>query len=110
VDRLSLDFVECSINTASTTVWRRSLAVDLSNSVLEDVSFSNVEYIITATNAPSSNETTNYQQLEFLGEPISIYSAECSALKQADAASIHAILEIVHHTVSNNVKLKKEIK
>ena len=72
MDRLSLDFVECSLLIPSILhqLWRRSLAVDLSNSVLEDVGFSNVEYIITATNAPSSNETTNYQQLEFFGDSI----------------------------------------
>ncbi|KAI9802439.1 MAG: hypothetical protein M1825_002823 [Sarcosagium campestre] len=72
VDKLSLDFVECSLLIPSVLhqLWRRCLALDLSSSFLEDVKFSTIEYIITATNAPSANETTNYQRLEFFGDSI----------------------------------------
>jgi hypothetical protein len=72
VDKLSLDFVECSLLIPSILyqLWRRLLALDLSSSLLKDVAFYNVEYIITATNAPSSNETTNYQQLELFGDSV----------------------------------------
>jgi dsRNA-specific ribonuclease len=72
VDKLSLDFVECSLLIPSILhqLLRRLLALDLSSSLLKDVAFDNVEYIITATNAPSANETTNYQQLEFFGDSV----------------------------------------
>lgn len=72
IDKLSLDFVECSLLIPSILhqLWRRLLALDLRNSLLKSVDFFNVEYIITATNAPSSNEPTNYQQLEFFGDSV----------------------------------------
>lgn len=72
VDKLSLDFVECSLLIPSILhqLLRRLLALDLGSSLLKDVAFDNVEYIIAATNAPSANETTNYQQLEFFGDSV----------------------------------------
>jgi dsRNA-specific ribonuclease len=44
--------------------------VDLRSSVLAGVGFSTVDHIITATNAPSANEATNYQRLEFFGDSV----------------------------------------
>ncbi|KAH6691800.1 hypothetical protein BKA61DRAFT_584810 [Leptodontidium sp. MPI-SDFR-AT-0119] len=49
------------------------LATDLSGSVLRGVGFVDVGWVITATNAPAANETTNYQTLEFIGDSLLKY-------------------------------------
>ena len=72
VDKLSLDFVECSLLLPSIShqLVRRLLALDLRSSVLKDVVFDNVEYIITATNAPSAYQSC-HGECRFPGLPVS---------------------------------------
>lgn len=75
IDKLSQDYVECSLLIPSVMrrLWRYALALDLSSSVLQDVGFVNIEHICTATNAPSANEATNYQRLKFVGDSVLKY-------------------------------------
>lgn len=86
VDRLHPDYAECSLLIPSILyhLWRNSLAAQLKSSVLAEVGFTTVDYIIIATNAPSANEATNYQRLEFFGDSVlkllvsaHLYKAHC---------------------------------
>ncbi|KFZ01525.1 hypothetical protein V501_09951 [Pseudogymnoascus sp. VKM F-4519 (FW-2642)] len=75
VDKLPMEYVECSLLIPSIMhrLWRQALALDLYNAVFEDQGFLNLDYIITATNAPSANENSNYQRLEFIGDSVLKY-------------------------------------
>ncbi|KAH8807749.1 ATP-dependent helicase dcl2 [Xylogone sp. PMI_703] len=72
VDKLSLDYAECSRLIPSIThrLGRYFLALDLHNSILCNVGFSDINYIIAATNAPSAREGTDYEELEFVGDVV----------------------------------------
>ncbi|OBT69887.1 hypothetical protein VE03_00456 [Pseudogymnoascus sp. 23342-1-I1] len=75
VDKLSMEYVECSLLIPSIMhrLWRQALALHLYNAVFEDQGFVNLDYVITATNAPLANEDTNYQRLEFIGDSVLKY-------------------------------------
>lgn len=75
IDKLSMEYVECSllIPLIMHRLWRQALALDLYNAVFEDQGFLNLDYVITATNAPSANEDSNYQRLEFIGDSVLKY-------------------------------------
>lgn len=75
VDKLPMEYVECSLLIPSIMhrLWRQALALDLYSAVFEDQGFLNLDYVITATNAPSANENSNYQRLEFIGDSVLKY-------------------------------------
>lgn len=75
IDKLPMDYVECSLLIPSIMhrLWRQSLALDLYSTVFENQGFLNLNYVITATNAPSANEDSNYQRLEFIGDSVLKY-------------------------------------
>jgi hypothetical protein len=75
VERLALEYVKCSLLIPSLLhlLWRHCLATDLSGSVLRGVGFVDAGLVITATNTPAANETTNYQTLEFIGDSLLKY-------------------------------------
>lgn len=75
IDKLPMEFVECSLLIPSIMhrLWRQALALNLYNTVFEDQGFLNLDYVITATNAPSANEDSNYQRLEFIGDSVLKY-------------------------------------
>lgn len=77
IEKLSLEYAECSTFVASIThrFWRCILALELKISILSKVGFNDIEYIITATNTPAANEPTNYEQLEFIGDSLLKYLA-----------------------------------
>jgi hypothetical protein len=76
IDKLPFDYVQCSLLIPSVVhhLWRHLVAHHLLHSILKDICFADIEYVITATNASSTNDTTNYQQLEFIGDSILKYS------------------------------------
>ncbi|OBT88022.1 hypothetical protein VE02_02895 [Pseudogymnoascus sp. 03VT05] len=75
IDKLPMEYVECSLLIPSIMhrLWRKALALDLYKAVFEDQGFLNLDYVITATNAPSANENSNYQRLEFIGDSVLKY-------------------------------------
>ncbi|OBT77825.1 hypothetical protein VF21_03238 [Pseudogymnoascus sp. 05NY08] len=75
IDKLPMEYVECSLLIPSIMhrLWRQALALDLYKAVFEDQGFLNLDYVITATNAPSANENSNYQRLEFIGDSVLKY-------------------------------------
>lgn len=75
IDKLPMDYVECSLLIPSIMhrLWRQALALDLYRTVFENQGFLNLDYVITATNAPSASEDSNYQRLEFIGDSVLKY-------------------------------------
>ncbi|KFY33349.1 hypothetical protein V494_07693 [Pseudogymnoascus sp. VKM F-4513 (FW-928)] len=75
IDRLPMDYVECSLLIPSILhrLWRKALVLELHSTVFENQGFLNLDYLITATNAPSANEDSNYQRLEFIGDSVLKY-------------------------------------
>lgn len=75
IDNLPMEYVEFSLLIPSIMhrLWRQALALDLYNAIFEEQGFLNLDYVITATNAPSANEDSNYQRLEFIGDSVLKY-------------------------------------
>ncbi|KAL7624013.1 Dicer-like protein 2 [Parahypoxylon ruwenzoriense] len=46
------------------------VAIELCETILKDVGFSDISLVITAISSPAANEASNYQRLEFLGDSI----------------------------------------
>lgn len=75
IDKLPMEYVECSLLIPSIMhrLWRQTLALHLHSAVFQDQEFLNLDYVITATNAPAANEDSNYQRLEFIGDSVLKY-------------------------------------